>query len=162
MTTITALPTPPSTSIPATFDTLADAFVAALPQLVTETNILAGEVVADRDSAEASNISAQAQVGLAADQVTLATDQVTLATAQAVLATNAANAAVATIGVSLWTNVAYSAGDVRYSGINFLTYRRKSAGTYNLDPALDATRWTPVVPNPAGTILFTYSSFGGL
>lgn len=44
MTTISALPTPPSTSSPSTFDALADAFIAALPVFVTETNAVAGEI----------------------------------------------------------------------------------------------------------------------
>lgn len=36
--TITSLPTPPSTSAPSTFATLADAFIAALPTFVSEAN----------------------------------------------------------------------------------------------------------------------------
>jgi len=38
---ITALPTPPSRSVPSTFSTLADAFIAALPTFVTEVNAVA-------------------------------------------------------------------------------------------------------------------------
>lgn len=41
---ITALPTPPSTSNPATFDTLADGFIAALPNYRIELNNLANNV----------------------------------------------------------------------------------------------------------------------
>lgn len=44
MTAITPLPTPPSTSSPSTFDTLADAFIAALPTFVTEANALAASL----------------------------------------------------------------------------------------------------------------------
>lgn len=40
MPAVTPLPTPPSTSNPSTFNALADAFIAALPTLVTEINAL--------------------------------------------------------------------------------------------------------------------------
>jgi hypothetical protein len=43
-TTITALPTPPSTADPANFDTRADAFLGALPTFRTETNTVVSEL----------------------------------------------------------------------------------------------------------------------
>jgi hypothetical protein len=48
---ITALPTPPTTTDLANFDSRADAFVAALPTFVTETNQLAVDVDAAADAA---------------------------------------------------------------------------------------------------------------
>lgn len=58
MTTITALPSPPSTSDPANFATEADAFIAALPTFVTETNTVAGEV--NTNAATATTKAAEA------------------------------------------------------------------------------------------------------
>lgn len=51
MTTITALPTPPSRSDSApNFITKSDAFIAALPTFVTQTNLVAGEVEANKNT----------------------------------------------------------------------------------------------------------------
>lgn len=62
MSTISPLPQPPSTASPSTFDTLADAFIAALPQFVTQTNTVASEVNTNAGIAvTASNVAAAAQ-----------------------------------------------------------------------------------------------------
>lgn len=58
MTTISALPSPPSTSDPVNFATEADAFIAALPTFVTETNTVAGEV--NTNAATATTKAAEA------------------------------------------------------------------------------------------------------
>lgn len=63
--TISALPTPPSTSDPATFDTRADAFMAALPTHTTETNAASANVYANAVDA-ASSASAAASSANAA------------------------------------------------------------------------------------------------
>ncbi len=60
--TITALPTPPSTSDPTTFATKADAFIAALPQFVTEANAQALAVNDDAANALAAKEAALAAV----------------------------------------------------------------------------------------------------
>lgn len=45
MSTITPLPTPPSSTDAVNFNSRADAFLGALPQFVTETNTVAAEVL---------------------------------------------------------------------------------------------------------------------
>jgi len=104
MTTITALPSAPSrASSPATFATDADAFAGALPTLVTQINVVAGEINANTTTASSAATTATAQAGIATTQASLATTngaaQVTLATTQAGLATTngAAQLALATI-----------------------------------------------------------------
>jgi hypothetical protein len=75
------------------------------------------------------------QVTLASDQVTLAANQVTLAEAAAAAASSAANA-------SIWiSGQTYSAGVVRYSPVNFLSYRRKVTGAGTTDPSVDTANW---------------------
>lgn len=56
---ISALPTAPSTQRPATFNTEADAFVAALPTFVSEANALATEAAANAQRSEDANATAQ-------------------------------------------------------------------------------------------------------
>lgn len=64
--TITALPAPPSTSDPSTFAVKADAFIAALPQFVTEANAQAVAVNSD-----AANTLAAKEAALAAVNATI-------------------------------------------------------------------------------------------
>lgn len=59
---IDALPTPPSTSSPSTFDSLADAFIAALPDFVTQTNAVAVEVETTASGLAAGDTSLTARV----------------------------------------------------------------------------------------------------
>lgn len=56
---ISALPTAPSTQRPATFNTEADAFVAALPTFVSEANALATEAATNAQRSEDANATAQ-------------------------------------------------------------------------------------------------------
>lgn len=56
---ISALPTAPSTQRPATFNTEADAFVAALPTFVSEANALATEAATNAQKSEDANTTAQ-------------------------------------------------------------------------------------------------------
>lgn len=54
----------------------------------------------------------------------------------------AAALAIAAIGAGAWvTGTTYAVGDVRYSPINFLAYRRKTNGAGATDPSLDTTNW---------------------
>lgn len=55
---VTALPTPPSTASPSTFDSRADAFLTALPTFQTETDALAANVFANATDAAASATAA--------------------------------------------------------------------------------------------------------
>jgi hypothetical protein len=88
MSTITALPTPPSRSDPDNFAARGDAFVAALVGFVTETNTVASEVVANKDTSTTAATQSTAQA-------VIATNAAAAATAQAVIATNAAAASTA-------------------------------------------------------------------
>ena len=56
---ISALPTAPSTQRPASFNTEADAFVAALPTFVSEANALATEAATNAQRSEDANATAQ-------------------------------------------------------------------------------------------------------
>jgi hypothetical protein len=111
---ITALPTPPSRQDPTNFNDRADAFLGALPLFQTEANALQADVNAKQVSAAASEVSAAAS---------------------ATAANNTAN-------VSIWVSgTTYAIGVNRFSPLNFLTYRRKTAGAGTTDPSLDATNW---------------------
>lgn len=147
---VTALPTPPSTASPATFDALADAFLGALPTLQTETDALAANVAANATDAAASAVLANLEVGNAAAQAVAA------AASAVTAAINAAAAAAAT-GATIWVSgTTYSIGDVRYSPTNQRVYRRKTAGAGTTDPSADSTNWSlidtaPTVELVAGT-----------
>jgi len=111
---ISALPTPPSRQDPTNFNDRADAFLGALPQFQSEANTLQTDVNAKQ---------------LAADY------SATLAAASELAAAN-------TAGATIWVSgTTYAVGVNRFSPINFLTYRRKTAGAGTTDPSLDATNW---------------------
>ena len=65
MTTITALPTPPTREDPTNFAVRADAFLAALPTFATETNAVASETNTAKTNAETAATTATTQAGLA-------------------------------------------------------------------------------------------------
>jgi hypothetical protein len=139
MSTISPLPPAPQTSSPSTFDVLADAFVAALSPFVTQTNIVASEVVSNRDSTSAyannSAASATASANSAADAL--------------VSANNAASSA----NVTKWlAATSYTQGAIVWSPINFQTYRNAVAGVHATDPSIDPTNWQLLfsVPDPTG------------
>ena len=139
---VTALPTPPSTASPATFDARADAFLGALPTFQTETDALAANVAANATDAAASAVLANVEVGNAAAQAVAA------AASAVTAAINAAAAAAAT-GASIWVSgTTYSIGDVRYSPTNQRVYRRKTAGAGTTDPSADSTNWGLVSTDP--------------
>ena len=117
---ISTLPAAPSRQDPANFATEADAFLGALPTFQSQVN--AAGVYIDG-------------VGTAADA------DATSAAASA--ASAAASAAAAAQVASVWVSGgSYTAGNVRYSPINFLTYRAKTTHSgITTDPSLDATRW---------------------
>lgn len=122
MTTITALPTPPSRSRPAEFAAEADAFLGALPDFGTEINAVASEVNAYATSAIASENAAE---GYAA----------------------AAQVAAAASAASKWNAATnYAEGAVVWSPLNGKAYRRKApGGVVATDPASDATNWFDVL-----------------
>ena len=114
---ITTLPTPPTRQSPATFAAHADTFLGALPTFVTEANALATEAETNASTAEA----------------------------QATLATGAAQDAMAFASVgnaAKWVSGAtYAIGDVAWSPVSYLTYRRKTAGAGTTDPSTDTSNW---------------------
>ena len=111
---ITSLPTPPTRSDPANFAVRADAFLAALPTFGTEANELAIEVNQNQSVASAA---------------------ANTATAANTAATQTANAALWVSGQS------YAAAANAIDGVDFKTYRRKTAGSSTTRPGLDPTNW---------------------
>jgi hypothetical protein len=98
MTTITALPDPPSRADPANFAARGDAFLGALPTFVTEVNQVGAEVTAA--SGHAATATTQAGIattaaGTATTQAGIATTAAGTATTQAGLAATAKTAAEA-------------------------------------------------------------------
>ncbi len=140
--TISALPTPPSTSDPATFDTRADAFMAALPTHTTETNAASANVYANAVDA-ASSASASASSANAAS--------------------SSAATAVSAAGATIWVSgTTYAIGDVRYSPANQKIYRRKTSGAGTTDPSADSANWGIVSTDPQWVIKTTnYTAVAG-
>lgn len=111
---ITSLPTPPTRSDPVNFNSRADAFLTALPTFATEANTLQADVNAKQTAASNS--------------------------AAAALASELASAASST--ATVWVSgTTYSVGNVRFSPVNYLSYRRKTAGAGTTDPSADSTNW---------------------
>lgn len=155
---ISALPTAPSSSSPATFDSLADAFVAALSTFRTEANALAVQATADAATATTqaglATTNGAAQVALATAQVALATTQANTATTQANIATAQAASAIAATGVIAWVSgTTYAIGDARYSPIDSQTYRRLTSGAGTTDPSADSINWTRAIADGIANIV---------
>lgn len=92
---ITALPTPPTRSDPATFAARGDAFLTALPTFVTEANVLQTDVNAKQVAAASSANAAQADRVLAAAAQAAIAAQSPVSNAAAAAASAAAAAASA-------------------------------------------------------------------
>ncbi len=111
---ITALPTPPTRNDPANFSERADAFLTALPAFATEANTLQTDVNAKQTAAAANQVAAAA----------------------------AQSAAEAASAATIWVSgTTYAVGNVRFSPIDFKSYRRKTAGAGTTDPSADSTNW---------------------
>lgn len=111
---IQALPTPPTRSDPTNFATRADAFVTSLVTFVNEANALQADVNAKQTAAATSATNALASE----------------------------NASAANSGATIWVSgTTYAIGNVRFSPITFLSYRRKTAGAGTTDPSADSTNW---------------------
>lgn len=95
---ITALPTPPSRSDPATFAARGDAFLGALPTFVTEANALQTDVNAKQAAAAVSANAAQA------DRILC--DDATAAVAAQSPVTNAAAAAASAVLAAAYASTA--------------------------------------------------------
>lgn len=113
---ITKLPAPPNTSDALNFNSRADTFLASLPNFVTETNQVIGEINARTgESIVSSQLSAS-------------------------YAVSAASAVNATTWVS---GTGYNLGQVVYDNVNFQTYRKKTATNASLAtrPGLNPSDW---------------------
>ena len=95
---VTALPTPPSRSDPATFAARGDAFLGALPTFVTEANALQTDVNAKQAAAAVSANAAQA------DRILC--DDATAAVAAQSPVTNAAAAAASALAAAAYASTA--------------------------------------------------------
>lgn len=120
--TISTLPTAPArTDPPATFISRADAFLAALVTMSTQLNTSIGQMNTDI-------------AGVNTDATTASNAATAAAAAQA--------AAEAASNATLWVSgTSYSAGDVVYSPINYLSYRANTATSGTTDPSLSGD-WT--------------------
>jgi hypothetical protein len=128
---ITLLPTPPQRSDPVNFATRADAFLTAIPVFAVEANTLATDV-SSKQVATAASATAAASSQTAANNSQIAADA-------------SATAAAASSSATVWVSgTAYPLGNVRFSPINFLSYRRKVAGSGTTDPSNDPTNWAPL------------------
>lgn len=94
MSTISPLPTPPSRSDDSdTFVTLADAFIAALPQFVTETNAVATQILASTSAQDYNGTSVTSlTVGTGSKSLTMTTNKA-LQVGQFVVVSNTATPA---------------------------------------------------------------------
>lgn len=117
--TITTLPAAPArTDAPATFISKADAFLAAIVTMQGELNTSIGQMNTDISGVNTS--------------VTNAATSASNAAASAAAAESASNA-------TLWVSgTSYSAGDVVYSPIDYLSYRANTATSGTTDPSLSA------------------------
>lgn len=77
---ISALPTPPDRSDPATFSSRADAFLGALPTFATEANALATQANSDAAVASAAAIGTLAASGTSTDSLTIGTGSKSITT----------------------------------------------------------------------------------
>lgn len=119
---ITPLPPAPARSdAPATFITLADAFLAALAAWETQVNA-AGTYI--------DGVGVQT----ALDAAETAADAVSAAASAA--------ASIAASGAVAWVSgTTYAKGDAVWSPIDLQTYRRRIAGAGTTDPSDDSTNW---------------------
>lgn len=123
---ITPLGTAPQrTDDPQTFATRADVLLGGLPTMVTEINTTISDInTSETNAATSATNAANSAAGAA----------------------SSASAASASSGVTIWVSgTTYSVGNVRFSPINFQSYRRTTNGAGTTDPSADTTNWAPLV-----------------
>lgn len=126
--TLTSPPTAPTRTDAANFRSRADAFFSWFSTGWSELTAMIAWIVSTL-----STISGY--VSAASASAVAASDSSMAAAASAAAASTAA-------GVTIWVSgTTYAVGDCRYSTINFLTYRRITAGAGTTDPASDPTNW---------------------
>lgn len=133
----------PATMTRDVFSSTAAANVLGIVSMTTELNTWAGQVntVSGEVSTNATNAAASA---------------VSAAAAQA--------AAEAASSATVWiSGTSYIIGNVRWSPLNYLSYRRTTNGAGTTDPSLDTTNWAALTATaPAGAYQITYLLYGGL
>ena len=131
MTMIPELPTPvPQSTDPVNFAPRADAFLAALPGFATAVNLQAEE---NNKAAAAAAASAAASAASASS------------------ARSASDLAVASAAAKQWSAATtYATGDLAWSPLSGLIYRRVTAGKSTTDPSADLASWTEVMNLPVG------------
>lgn len=138
--TITPFTTTPSRSAsPSTFSADMDQFLSEMTSRVLQQNA-AGEYIDD----------------IAAD---VAADAATAAVAAA--------SAVAASGAAIWvTGTTYAIGDVRWSPVDYKSYRRKTNGAGSIDPSADSTNWALLAGQGdvslTGTQTLTHKTLSGV
>lgn len=131
MTLIPQLPPPPQSTDPANFDPRADAFLSALPGFAEAVNLQAAE----NNQFNLSTIAAAAAAALSASS-----------------AKNASDLAVASAAAARWEATAtYAQGNLAWSPMSGLIYRRLIAGKTPADPSTDQVNWTEAMNLPMGT-----------
>jgi hypothetical protein len=143
---ITALPPAPQpTDDTATFNAKAFALLAALQTFVTEANAV--ETAVDADAAATSTDRGLAQTARTGAEAAQGAAQAS------------AQAAAASAGASIWvTGTTYALGDVRWSPVTRLTYRRTVAGAGTTDPSADPTNWALAAVGQPQLIVSTSTS----
>lgn len=117
----------------ATFKADVDTFFATtLPLFVTEANALEANVEAKELAAAASATAADASEAAAAASVVAAAAEADAA---------AAAAAAAAVTATKWVSGSFTDGDVRWSPIDYLSYRKIGTGLGTTDPSLDRANW---------------------
>lgn len=135
--TVSNLPTGPSTSDPANFDSRADTFLAAIPGYQSQMNAVAGQI--------------NENTAWTKDKATAADAAAALASAAQAAAQASANAAATSAGAIAWVSgTTYAIGDVRWSPLSRLVYRRVTTGAGTTDPSQDISNWDrPLAPGEA-------------
>ncbi|CUA97910.1 hypothetical protein [Comamonas thiooxydans] len=130
MTLIPQLPPPPQSTDPANFDPRADAFLLAL--------VLFSEA-ANQQAAENNQAAA------------LAAGSREAAAASAASSKNASDLAAAAAAAARFDPASsYGAGNLAWSPVTGLIYRRMVAGRSTLDPSADKANWIEVMNMPVG------------
>lgn len=167
MTTITALPTAPDRSDPTTFSDRGDALLGALATFVSETNTVAGEVVANRDATETSAATSAGSATAAAGSATAAAGSATEAAGSAITAGDYAadaQAAMAAIGEALDSGPVISVNG-RFGiviGVQDTLVSGTTIKTINGTSVLGSGDIVISFPAVAGANIYLATNFGGL
>lgn len=68
--------------------------------------------------------------------------QASMAVTAAETAVGAANAALAAVNATKWVSGSYADGDVVWSPIDYMSYRRRGPGSGSVDPSIDPGNWS--------------------